>query len=1544
MKKLFSKATKEATGDSQQSFMGNVYMINSVQYVVEEVIAEGGFAIVFLVKAVKSGNKFALKRLYVNNDHDLAVCKREIQIYSSLGSHKNIITYIDSSINRMPNNIREVLILMLYYKESLINQLTDKTNIGGYGEEELMTIYCDLCEAVSRLHHCQTPIIHRDLKVENVLIGADGSYLLCDFGSATSKRYNPLQYGVQLVEEDLAKYTTLSYRSPEMVDLYSGKTISTKADIWSLGCLFYRLAYLSPAFTESSLAIQSGNYHQPTNHNYSTFLVNLIRYMLTVDTDIRPDIFQVSFLVFKMAGKTCPVANLHNTPVPDINKLPSPEKTVPKQEHEGTKSRSQSSQPTETPTNTTSVIPRERPKASVVHTITPISLINPSSTPRRKKQMLSMMDNNLGASITSETQRQPQLAKPAAKEKIPKTKNEIPKDLQQSPWIQSPPSKPPSTTPETTKRNTETPPKDNAFQAQALQNTPKPPLNHPITQIDQKSFQQQCKDMQEVGKSKNPFLCASSELLPQATSAVSNIFADFVDDQPKAAAAVTPTLLTQQMQNNTNQEVSQNRSLQQSQQQPTQQPHQNQLQQPPTNPQQSEPQQQPPSQPQQQQPQQQQESEPQQQLSQIQQQQHQKQHRRNVSDTSVSSYADKERLSAFRAYKNRVGKKKEKSEKVEGEGSEDEDEEDEDENLEGECIKEGDDDEDEEEDEQPKRPLSADPTSSQDWNPFSDDSLFGMQNDKVNRGSESSILGVKSREDLVMSYADMLATTPSTSDPFSAAPLGPLSRMKKLASKKNKAILEDDASTDATEGYSKLLSCVEDDRPIQLPVDPSRFVMQSESNQLIVTTTSNNPSDASTVTNTVSKAANMSHDLLAGTARLVKKAVGGASDMYKQFVESGTEDNMQDVIVGSVEEGDLEGGRKFQLLSEMRDMLRMGSSTLDEAATVQPAATTVVGSAVATKINAVATTSTATEQIQTSIAEATAVTSETPKSTFIGNILNQFTGNSSTNSAKASNSTFQKFKNSEGSHSISLDSGDIPESSKTLIAVEPVTTTTSTKKSSSKNLVTSIIKNPFTSSKSSSDKDDTLKQTTVKNQASESDKSCGNNVLVISKSVSSSTPTSSSSSSSSSFKNPLKAGFDVFNAAPFRRKKQSQEAKKSTPPSIDSPQFSQPDATDKASKPAQEVRPSQQSPLDQIHPQVKQEKKSSSPMVGYKFSMDSFKFKSSKANFNVLKNESSLDKVPVAKDSSTLDSTTTAAFSTTPTLQQTNYQHQENFADFNSFNSQLSNQSEQVGIVTKHQDQTNNQTIIQQQMDIKEQQQIQKQTQQIEQSNMQQIPQQLKQENRDSPNRSSNFETPTGSMFKQTSIGYKKDIPLSPHNDINIDDEDEEGDDDADILWNKKLKNQDIKPRSKSLFDQSQMIKLAQTENKSKFNSVLSSPEEEKKLQHSAGSSLKNKGQYPSSEFANLGFTDDPDIVYMASSSINLNQSSTGAGSTEAGSNAVAHHTLPRMGSKKRALSKQEEGAQALKGLSESQGCIDTRKPDGLSISQANSSNKVTFV
>ena len=39
----------------------------------------GGFAVVFLVRAA-NGNRYALKRLFVNSQHDLSVCKKEIHI------------------------------------------------------------------------------------------------------------------------------------------------------------------------------------------------------------------------------------------------------------------------------------------------------------------------------------------------------------------------------------------------------------------------------------------------------------------------------------------------------------------------------------------------------------------------------------------------------------------------------------------------------------------------------------------------------------------------------------------------------------------------------------------------------------------------------------------------------------------------------------------------------------------------------------------------------------------------------------------------------------------------------------------------------------------------------------------------------------------------------------------------------------------------------------------------------------------------------------------------------------------------------------------------------------------------------------------------------------------------------------------------------------------------------------------------------------------------------------------------------------------------
>lgn len=64
------------------------------------------------------------------------------------------------------------------------------------------------------------------------MLADSGDFVLCDFGSATGRILDPSTHGVPRVQEEIEKYTTLPYRSPEMVDLYSGKPITTKADIW----------------------------------------------------------------------------------------------------------------------------------------------------------------------------------------------------------------------------------------------------------------------------------------------------------------------------------------------------------------------------------------------------------------------------------------------------------------------------------------------------------------------------------------------------------------------------------------------------------------------------------------------------------------------------------------------------------------------------------------------------------------------------------------------------------------------------------------------------------------------------------------------------------------------------------------------------------------------------------------------------------------------------------------------------------------------------------------------------------------------------------------------------------------------------------------------------------------------------------------------------------------------------------------------------------------------------------------------------------------
>ncbi|KAK3522103.1 hypothetical protein QTP70_025278 [Hemibagrus guttatus] len=365
------------------NFIGRTFVIGHHQVTVEETLAEGGFAIVFLVRT-NQGVRCALKRMYVNNEHDLQVCRREIQIMRDLSGHKNIVGYVDSSVTAVGGgDVWEVLILMDVCKGGQVVNLMNQRLQTGFTETEVLQIFCDTCEAVAQLHQYKTPIIHRDLKVENILLHDQGHYVLCDFGSATKKFQNPQSDGVTVVEEEIKKYTTLSYRAPEMVNMYNGKLITTKADIWALGCLLYKLCFFSLPFGESQVAICDGSFTIPDNTRYSYDMHCLIRYMLEPDPDKRPDIYQVSHFAFRLARRECPVQNTQNSPLPA--KLPEPirasEAAAAKKSQTQTKARLTDP----IPTTETSITPRQRPKAAQAQPIGGVLQIQPAAlTPRKR--------------------------------------------------------------------------------------------------------------------------------------------------------------------------------------------------------------------------------------------------------------------------------------------------------------------------------------------------------------------------------------------------------------------------------------------------------------------------------------------------------------------------------------------------------------------------------------------------------------------------------------------------------------------------------------------------------------------------------------------------------------------------------------------------------------------------------------------------------------------------------------------------------------------------------------------------------------------------------------------------------------------------------------------------------------------------------------------------------------------------------------------------------------------------------------------------------
>ncbi len=133
-----------------------------------------------------------------------------------------------------------------------------------------------LLEVLTFLHG--QGIMHRDIKVENILLNQQLSFKLGDLGLAKHIRGEP----------DETRVGTPIYFAPEMV---LHKAYDEKVDVWALGCVCYNLAALRHPFqdatidTLASYVIES---QPPPLKNYSPRVNELISNMLMRTAEDRP--------------------------------------------------------------------------------------------------------------------------------------------------------------------------------------------------------------------------------------------------------------------------------------------------------------------------------------------------------------------------------------------------------------------------------------------------------------------------------------------------------------------------------------------------------------------------------------------------------------------------------------------------------------------------------------------------------------------------------------------------------------------------------------------------------------------------------------------------------------------------------------------------------------------------------------------------------------------------------------------------------------------------------------------------------------------------------------------------------------------------------------------------------------------------------------------------------------------------------------------------------------------------------------------------------
>jgi non-specific serine/threonine protein kinase/serine/threonine-protein kinase len=200
-------------------------------YEILEMIGEGGMGAVY--RAARADEQYekqvAVKivKLGLGTPFALVRFRAERQILANL-EHPNIARLLDGGTteNGLPYVVMELVEGRPIDEYCLAHQLSI---------EERLRLFRTVCLAVQYAH--QHLVVHRDLKPGNILVTADGTPKLLDFGIAKILDTEAQPGGVEQTISFM-RMLTPEYASPEQV---RGDTVTTASDVYSLGVILFLL-------------------------------------------------------------------------------------------------------------------------------------------------------------------------------------------------------------------------------------------------------------------------------------------------------------------------------------------------------------------------------------------------------------------------------------------------------------------------------------------------------------------------------------------------------------------------------------------------------------------------------------------------------------------------------------------------------------------------------------------------------------------------------------------------------------------------------------------------------------------------------------------------------------------------------------------------------------------------------------------------------------------------------------------------------------------------------------------------------------------------------------------------------------------------------------------------------------------------------------------------------------------------------------------------------------------------------------------------------